>query len=55
MIHVYVDESDVLRTDHSFTFLGISVLRLHYKMQRVDSCSEEATTSNETTMEEAFV
>ncbi len=37
VIHVYVDEADVLRTDHSFTFLGMSVLRLHYKMQQAHS------------------
>ena len=54
VIHVYVDESDVLRTDHSFTFLGISVLRLHYKMQSVDSYNEERATSNETAREEAL-
>lgn len=30
--HVYVDEDDVLRTDHTITFLGLTVLRLHYKM-----------------------
>jgi hypothetical protein len=33
VIHVYVDEENVLRTDHSFSYLGLKVLKLHYKMQ----------------------
>jgi hypothetical protein len=32
LFHVYVDERGDLRTDHSVRFLGLSVLRLHYKM-----------------------
>lgn len=34
--HVYVDEFDVLRTDHTVSFLGQSVLRLHYRMDRIN-------------------
>jgi hypothetical protein len=30
--HVYVDERGVLRCDHSVRFLGLPVLRLHYKI-----------------------
>ncbi len=30
--HVYVDEDDVLRTDHLIEFVGLTILRLHYKM-----------------------
>jgi hypothetical protein len=30
--HVYRDDEGVLRTDHTITFLGLTVLRLHYKM-----------------------
>jgi hypothetical protein len=30
--HVYQDQDGVLRTDHTITFLGLTVLRLHYKM-----------------------
>ena len=54
VIHVYVDESDVLRTDHSFTFFGISVLRLHYKMQKADSCGDRAISPGDSTKEKAF-
>jgi hypothetical protein len=32
IFHVYVDDGGVLRTDHSVRFMGLSVLRLHYKM-----------------------
>jgi hypothetical protein len=33
--HVYLDASGVLRTDHRVSFMGVSVLRLHYKMTRL--------------------
>jgi hypothetical protein len=33
--HVYVDEAGALRCDHSVRFLGLPVLRLHYKIFRV--------------------
>jgi hypothetical protein len=32
IFHVYVDEEGVLRTDHEIHFLGLTILRLHYKM-----------------------
>ena len=32
LFHVYVDSDDVLRCDHKITFLGLTILRLHYKM-----------------------
>jgi len=31
---VYVDEEGILRTDHEIRFVGLSILRLHYKMTR---------------------
>jgi hypothetical protein len=34
IFRVYVDEDGVLRTDHTITFLGLTILRLHYKMTR---------------------
>jgi hypothetical protein len=34
MFHVYVDEDRVLRTDHAVFFLGLTIIRLHYKMTR---------------------
>jgi len=35
LFHVYVDAEGVLRTDHTVFFLGLSIIRLHYKMTRV--------------------
>ena len=35
LFHVYVDAEEVLRTDHTVFFLGLSIIRLHYKMTRV--------------------
>jgi hypothetical protein len=32
VFHVYVDAEGVLRTDHTIQFLGLTVLRLHYKI-----------------------
>jgi len=32
IFHVYVDEDAILRTDHEIHFLGLTILRLHYKM-----------------------
>ena len=31
-IHVYVDEDNILRTDHNLKFYGLPFLNLHYKM-----------------------
>jgi hypothetical protein len=33
--HLYVDKEGVLRTDHTVLFLGLSIIRLHYKMTRL--------------------
>jgi len=34
LFHVYVDSDGVLRTDHSVFFIGLTIIRLHYKMTR---------------------
>jgi hypothetical protein len=34
LFHVYVDADGALRTDHSVFFLGLTIIRLHYKMTR---------------------
>jgi len=34
LFHVYVDAEGMLRTDHSVFFLGLTIIRLHYKMTR---------------------
>jgi hypothetical protein len=33
--HVYLDNQGVLRTTHVVRFLGLTVLRLHYKLERI--------------------
>jgi len=42
LFHVYVDAEGVLRTDHSVFFLGLTIIRLHYKMMRA-SVSHHST------------
>jgi hypothetical protein len=32
LFHVYVDNENVLRCDHKISFVGVTILRLHYKM-----------------------
>jgi hypothetical protein len=32
LFHVYVDEENILRVDHTISFVGLTILRLHYKM-----------------------
>ena len=32
IFHVYVDDEGVLRTEHSVLFLGLTIIRLHYKI-----------------------
>jgi hypothetical protein len=36
IFHVYLDREGVLRTDHSIRYLGMQVMRLHYKIQCKD-------------------
>jgi hypothetical protein len=37
LFHVYVDHEGVLRTDHRISFLGLVIIRLHYKMTLLPS------------------
>ena len=32
LFHVFVDHEGILRTDHKISFLGITIIQLHYKM-----------------------
>ncbi len=32
LFHVYVDDEGVLRTEHAISFLGLTIIRLHYKI-----------------------
>jgi hypothetical protein len=40
VFRVYVDEEGVLRTDHAISFMGLTILRLHYKMTLADKSKE---------------
>lgn len=33
IFYVYLDQQDVMRTDHTISFQGLTILRLHYKMR----------------------
>jgi hypothetical protein len=37
LFHVYVDDEGVLRTEHKISFLGLTIIRLHYKMSPAPS------------------
>jgi hypothetical protein len=41
--HVYVDREGTLRTDHVVRFLGLTPLRLHYKLERLGPASGAAS------------
>jgi hypothetical protein len=40
--HVYVDKAGTLRTEHTVCFLGLTVLRLHYKMEPTAPAAESS-------------
>lgn len=43
IFHVYVDKDEVLRTDHTISFVGLTILRLHYKMTPTEANKRERT------------
>ena len=43
LFHVYVDKENILRTDHKISFVGLTILRLHYKMMLVQRDADSAT------------
>jgi len=51
IFRVYVDEEGVLRTDHTITFVGLTILRLHYKMSLAGSVSKSAPADVEASMQ----
>jgi len=40
LFHVYLDRHGTLRTDHTVRFLGLTPLRLHYKLERVEPAAK---------------
>jgi hypothetical protein len=41
IFHVYADEDGILRTDHEITYVGLTILKLHYKMTPTLSADTE--------------
>jgi hypothetical protein len=37
LFHVYVDDEGVLRTEHTISYFGLTIIRLHYKMSPAPS------------------
>jgi len=37
LFRVYLDDEGILRTDHTISFLGLTIMRLHYKMSLASS------------------
>jgi len=49
LFRVYVDNEATLRTDHTVSFLGLTIIRLHYKMIPLpDSVVRSSTTNSPT-------
>ncbi len=46
LFHVYVDDEGVLRTEHTISFLGLTIIRLHYKMSPAPSHTSIAANKN---------
>jgi len=51
LFHVYLDTEDVLRCDHKIVFVGLTILRLHYKMTLVEPLRASAGTQLPSTAE----
>jgi hypothetical protein len=45
LFHVYVDPEGVLRVDHTVSFVGLKIIRLHYKMVPLEERHIRQTTS----------
>lgn len=46
LFHVYADEEGVLRTGHTISFLGLTILRLHYRMSLASSHASAIANKN---------
>lgn len=47
IFHVYVDEEGTLRTEHSVLFLGLTIIRLHYKIMPARTAARSAPDEQE--------
>jgi hypothetical protein len=55
LFHVYVDEENVLRVDHKISFVGLTILRLHYRMSLAPSADALATGTSRSVSDEQLV
>jgi len=46
LFHVYVDDEGLLRTEHTISFLGLTVIGLHYKMSLAPSVASAIATQH---------
>ncbi len=53
VFRVYVDEEGVLRTDHTISFMGLAILRLHYKMTLADKSKQTGDARAESSVRSA--
>jgi len=51
IFHVYADEEGVLRTDHEITFVGLTILKLHYKMTLAQRANPDVTGDAQKTLQ----
>lgn len=45
LFHVYVDSEGVLRCDHKISFVGLTILKLHYKMTAAENATAQRAAS----------
>jgi len=50
LFHVYVDDEGVLRTEHRISFLGLTIIRLHYKMSPAPAHAGGGTAAKQTSV-----
>jgi hypothetical protein len=55
LFHVYVDEENILRVDHKISFVGLTILRLHYKMSLLPTDSDLAPKTPQSVTSELLV
>jgi hypothetical protein len=55
LFHVYVDEETILRVDHRISFVGLTILHLHYKMTLLPTSGDLAPKTPQPLTDEQLV
>jgi hypothetical protein len=55
LFHAYVDEENILRVDHKILFVGLTILRLHYKLSLLSGTEGSAGNSSPKVRDEQLV